>query len=100
MPLAVICHVVRRIGSLFYKSHAGNCLVVRWGVGGGSLSYKSGARVCQVFRRVWRLSFKCYTLIDRWVDSLCETPRAKLCLVVRQVGSFSYTPRSASYLTV
>ena len=69
---------------------------VGWGV---YLSYKPQARVC----RVGRLSFEPYTgiyLIGRCEDSLCLTSRAKMCLVVCQVGSCSYTPRSAIYLIV
>ena len=32
-------------------------------------------------------------IIRRRVDSLCQAPRAKFCLVVCREGSFSYTPR-------
>ena len=76
----VLESVIRLAGCLSYKSRAGNCQVFReggvvgWGWGWRGVSYKSSARVCRVFCRVERLSFKPFTgiyLIGGWVDSFC-----------------------------
>ena len=72
----VLESVVRLAGCLSYKSRAGNCQVFRGGGSGGErgVSYKPSARVCRVFCRVERLSFKPFTgiyLIGGWVDSFC-----------------------------
>ena len=84
-PCSRICLVVRWVGSFFYKSRAGNCLVVRPGRRGANLSDTPYARVCQVFRRVGRLSFKPYTGI--------YLIGAGICLAIPRMGSLSYMPR-------
>ena len=94
-PRAAICLVVKRVGSYSYIPRLGVCLVVRRE---GSITSTPCASICVVFGW-WDVS------VTRPVmESVCSfggywslfTPRARICLVVRRLGSFSYTPRAGN----
>ena len=74
-----ICLLVRLLGSLYCTPRAGICLVEKWL---GSLSYMSRAVICLVRRE----------------RSLSYTHGGLIFLVLKRVGSFSYTPRVSSFV--
>ena len=108
-PRAGMCLIIRRLGSLSYTPRTTICLIIRRFA---SLSYTPRPGICLVVR--WVMSHYYMPMLGS-VSSICDwgvsltrpvlqsvsscacgefllhTPD-EICLVVRQVGSFSYTP--------